>query len=320
MNMGVQGWLKAYFGFSQKEISGIRFLTLGIAALMLGPPAAKWWMGEGVPIDSLSQREIERFFAAMVQQESDADGEKEIEYFTFDPNQLDQSGWMRLGFTERQTSVILNYTAKGGRFRRKEDLRKIFSVSEADYLRVADYIVIANQQREETPWNRLSRDGSKSSRVHTEEDGRPIKNSFPRTDPYRSGALTIEINRADSFEFQQLPGIGPAFSSRIVRYRERLGGFHHPAQLLQVYGMDSARFEGFVGYLEVDTSLIRRIPINRADYQELRQHPSIGHKLAGLIVRYREHHGPFRTIDDLKRIQVLDEDFLRSIAPYLGFE
>lgn len=269
----------------------------------------KRWMEPHSPIDFNTRQEIQDFLATVRHEEllrEETGGEKsdEIVYAPFDPNYLDQAGWIRLGFTERQAAVIVKYTGKGGRFRRKEDLKKIYSVSESDYARVADYIVIADPTEQQLY----------SERKSTHSDARWYKDS-----PLQPDELTIEINSADSFSFQVLPGIGPAFAARIVRFRERLGGFHHPLQLLQVYGMDTNRFNGFAGQLEVDTSLIRRIQVNLADYEELRQHPLIGNKLAGVIVRYREHHGPFEGITDLERIQVVNENFLRNIAPYLEF-
>lgn len=51
--------------------------------------------------------------------------------------------------------------------------------------------------------------------------------------------ISIDINKADSIQFTQLYGIGKVFSSRIVRYRSWLGGFHSKEQLEEVYGIDS---------------------------------------------------------------------------------
>ena len=47
----------------------------------------------------------------------------------------------------------------------------------------------------------------------------------------------LDINTADSTEWESFPGIGPVLSSRIVRYRNRVGCFHQLEDLLQVYGI-----------------------------------------------------------------------------------
>src|SRR3546814_9100021 len=84
---------------------------------------------------------------------------------------------------------------------------------------------------------------------------------------------TVEFNTADSAAFIPLRGIGPVLSARIVKYRERLGGFHVVEQLLEVYGMDTIAFRNFRSCLRVDRSLVEMIDLNRAGYRELRRLP-----------------------------------------------
>jgi len=129
----------------------------------------------------------------------------------------------------------------------------------------------------------------------------------------------IEINGADSLILQVLPGIGPAFASRIVRFRERLGGFCEKEQLMEVYGLDSVRYQKLKDYVRVDTSLVRRIRINEVDAERLGRHPLVGYKLGNLIVRYRDHHGKFRNETDLKSLGVLDEEIIKKLKHYLVF-
>jgi DNA uptake protein ComE-like DNA-binding protein len=118
---------------------------------------------------------------------------------------------------------------------------------------------------------------------------------------------------------QDLRGIGPVFASRIVRFRDNLGGFYDVSQLLSVYGMDEERFEGIKDHVFVDTLLLRKINVNKADFELLRKHPLISPKQANAIVHYRKQHGEFVRISDLLKIALLDEDFLIKIAPYLTF-
>ena len=129
----------------------------------------------------------------------------------------------------------------------------------------------------------------------------------------------IEINGADSLVLQLLPGIGPAFASRIVRFRDRLGGFWEKGQLMEIYGMDSIRYSGLKDFVRLDTSLISRLMINEMDAERLGRHPMIGYKLGKLFVRYRELHGPFKNEKDLKKLGVMDEETIRKLSKYLDF-
>jgi len=132
--------------------------------------------------------------------------------------------------------------------------------------------------------------------------------------------LKININLADSTEFRELKGIGDVFSSRIVRYRNWLGGFYTEKQLLEVYGIDSVLFESIAPYLSISINSVRKININSCNKKNLSTHPYISYKIAESIIKYREHHGPYKSINDLKLIPLIDEKLFRKIAYYLELE
>lgn len=133
-------------------------------------------------------------------------------------------------------------------------------------------------------------------------------------------SLIVDVNTADSTEFRKLRGIGQVYSSRIVRYRNWLGGFHVKEQLLEVYGIDSALFLAIEPNLVITTSSINKININLCTSQTLSSHPYISKKIARSIVKYREHHGDYKSLNDLKLIPLIDEELLRKIAFYLALE
>lgn len=60
-----------------------------------------------------------------------------------------------------------------------------------------------------------------------------------------------------------------------------------------------------------------RVNLNDATWPELSQLPGIGETLARRIVASREHDGPFRTIDDLRRVPGVGSHTLSQIRPYL---
>ncbi len=67
---------------------------------------------------------------------------RRTENFFFDPNTATEEDLCRLGFTPGQARSIVNYRAKGGRFRRKTDFAKSFVVSDSIYRRLEPYIRI----------------------------------------------------------------------------------------------------------------------------------------------------------------------------------
>ncbi|HLS37651.1 MAG TPA: helix-hairpin-helix domain-containing protein, partial [Sphingobacterium bovisgrunnientis] len=146
---------------------------------------------------------------------------KTITYFTFDPNTATANQWDKLGLSPKQIQVILNYRSKGGKFYKKEDLRKIYSISEKDYNRLESYITISTAD-----------DKPKKSFETSAYEKREVK----------SIARPISINTADTSELKQLKGIGSVLAARIVKFRDALGGFHSVNQIQEVYGISEETF------------------------------------------------------------------------------
>ena len=60
--------------------------------------------------------------------------------------------------------------------------------------------------------------------------------------------------------------------------------------------------------------------VNVAPFEELYLHPYIGKPKARLIVAYRQQHGPFHSLEDLKKVPVLKPEDVEKMRPYLRFE
>jgi competence protein ComEA len=127
----------------------------------------------------------------------------------------------------------------------------------------------------------------------------------------------VDINRADTTELTRIRGIGPAYSRRIFGYRNLLGGFYHPDQLLEVYGMDSVRWEQLLPQALIDTSAITKININQADYTTLLRHPYIDNNLAGALVNFRNQHSPLDSLAQIRESFLVTDEVFEKIAPYL---
>lgn len=306
--------LQKHFGFSRTELRGMTVLLLLLILVWIFPVLLRWVVPPVPPDMTVYRDEIQMFLAAAGQQKMPSSFEARASparreaapaasvYFPFDPNVLQADGWQKLGLSERQIRNIINYRQSGGVFRKKADLKKMYTLTESDYSRLEPYIQIT------APVPAVP-----------ERKAGLVSDAAASSQPVRKIPMTIvmELNAADSLSLQQLPGIGPVYASRIVRYRERLGGFFSTAQLLDVYGMDTLRYERLLPQLTVDTMLVNKIDINEATYEEFRNHPFISPKQAGAIVRYRKQHGRFAAVSDLARIVVLDEHSLYKMKPYL---
>jgi DNA uptake protein ComE-like DNA-binding protein len=132
--------------------------------------------------------------------------------------------------------------------------------------------------------------------------------------------VVIELNTADSAKLTGLRGIGPSFAMRIIRYRDRLGGFYRKEQVKEVFGLDSSTYAGMQAQVRVDASHVKRIPINSVAFEDLSRFPYLTYKQMNAIIRFREQHGDYASLDDMRNIAILDDGILRKIEPYLVFK
>ena len=135
----------------------------------------------------------------------------------------------------------------------------------------------------------------------------------------RKQPLVVELNSADTLTLQLLHGIGPAYARRIVRYRERLGGFVSTEQLLEVYGFTPELLEHIRPSLRLDSSAIERIPINSIELKQLARHPYVEYYQARDIVRLRSLGTLFHSADDLRAVPSMADSTLQRLLPYLDF-
>lgn len=147
--------------------------------------------------------------------------------------------------------------------------------------------------------------------------GEPMYSQEPP--PVRKQALRVELNGADTTALQLLHGIGPAYARRIVRYRERLGGFVADSQLLEVYGFTPALLDHLRPQLELDTAARRRIAINSVGLKELARHPYVEYYQARDIVNLRAKGVIFSAEEDLRAVPSMADSTLRRLRPYLDF-
>jgi len=130
----------------------------------------------------------------------------------------------------------------------------------------------------------------------------------------------LPFSETDSVLLQIVPGIGALTAGRIIKHREKLGGFIQIAQLNEVYGLKPEVIPLIWDYFDFDAAPIRKLSINRSTVEELASHPYISYQEAKVIVAYRLQHGGYQAATDLLGIKIFKSDWVEKIAPYLNFE
>ena len=225
---------------------------------------------------------------------SSVDKIKALTPFPFDPNTLTEKEWLKLGLPDKLIRTILNYTAKGGHFYQKENLQKIYGLTGYQYATLEPFISIAPKPK--TAWASAGLKSIKFEKL-------PVQ--------------PVELNSVDSTGLDALKGIGPVFAMRILRYKDLLGGYAIPEQLLEVFGLDSTLYQLILPFVKIDPNQIKRININLCPLPALKKHPYIGYYIAKAIADYRVKHGKFRTVDEVRLLPGMTPEKYSQLSPYL---
>jgi competence protein ComEA len=129
----------------------------------------------------------------------------------------------------------------------------------------------------------------------------------------------LDINKCDSASLEALPGIGPVLASRIVKFRNLMGGFAFVDQLREVYGLPEETYNMISGRLFADSSAVRKINVNSADYRELSRIPYFERYDVTAILKYRELNGTISGISDLVDNKLISSEKAEKVRPYLEF-
>ena len=286
-----------YFNFSRRERFGLLTLCFLILASSILPhitPRGKLllteltdtaWLQKTIPKNNVKPESEPSFGDNMEPLQS-------RRLFPFDPNMIVFEDWQKLGLKKKTILTILNYTSKGGKFRKPEDLKRIYGLSEEDFVRLKPYIIIPSP-----------------TAVQYE------KKVFEKN--YTKQTSIIDINTADTTAFIALPGIGSKLASRIVSFREKLGGFYAIEQVREVYGLHDSVFMKIASMLTLASTSVKTLDINSATFELLSAHPYIRKEKAGMIINYRNEHGKFESVDDLKMIHGIKAEEVNKMRAYL---
>ena len=229
--------------------------------------------------------------------------------FHFDPNTISEDSLKLLGVDAKTSKIFMKYRSKGAKFRSKEQFYKVYGMQK--YQSRLDSLLVLETGASKGEGTKLEEfsDGNISDKKQA---------AFQSTIPTVKIRI-IQINEADSFEWQLVKGIGEKLAGRIVRYKERLGGFVNIEQLEEVYGLNAETFLAISHLLEVDKSLITKLPINQCTESQIATHPYIGKKKATILSRYIKNRGQLKTLSDLKATKLFDEEEIQRLEPYLDF-
>lgn len=302
--------IKEFFDFNKKERIGVLTLLTILIILIIIYYLLPHIISQNQSTNNLKlKQQVQAFIEARKEENNtspeqstkkynpDKNENTELTPFPFDPNNLPESQWKKIGFSEKQIQIIKNYEKSGGKFYEKEDLKIIYGISPEEYAQLEPYIRIKKQKKDEKP------------RLENKENN-PLKKEAEKT-------YHMDLNTADSSQLIKISGIGKVFSSRIVKYRNYIGGFYNKEQLMEVYNFDSSNYQSVQKHFWVDSTKIQKINLNTATFKELLQHPYLDYYLVKEIVNHRQEHGRYKALSELKKLDLMYAKLYEKLKHYL---
>lgn len=294
-------FLRNWLGFSRTEVNGFIILLPILLMIIFSEPVYRSWVSGQDDDFSLEAKLLDSLVARLnnddqlkVEEKQFIKETKNSVVFEFDPNKISEKDFVALGFSERLSNRIAHYRQKGGVFRIKADMMKIYGMDSTLYHQLFSYIQLPE-------------------RVDKKKNDVKIPNKLNK-----KSSVEFDINKADSAQLKIVYGIGPALALRIIKFRDGLGGFVDAHQLNEVYGLDSIVVNRLnkISYIEEDFEP-QKLNLNSADEKILSSHPYVRKPLAKAILSYRFQHGAFTDLNDLRKIALLTPHEIDRLIPYL---
>jgi len=208
----------------------------------------------------------------------------------FNPNYLDDYKGYLLGIPHPVLDSLYAFRASGGTLYLFSDFQRLSGLPDSVTARWKPYFKFPTLK---TP---------------------PSRKKFQPKPSYR------DLNQATALELQTVRGMGPVLSERLLRFRERLGGFVDSTQVLDVYGLDPEVAQRvMIAFPLQSRPRITKLDLNKASAGELASLVYLTPAMAAEIVAWRDSLGPLRNTRDLRAVLDLPEDRIERIALYLQF-
>lgn len=299
---------KDYFHFNKLERQGIFILLFLITAVIVAKELLIYF---GEPITE-NQQLVDRLTAEIDQIQADAQtaNAQKGEYSfsaqpdstieeNFDPNNLNGTDWQKLGLSEKQAATLLNYKEMIGGFESKAEFKKVFVISDELYAELEPFIALpASSPKQKNSYKTEWKDFEKFEKP---------KKVYPK----------VLLNTADTAELKKLYGIGDYYAQKIVDYRTELGGFISKAQLAEIWGLEAATLLKIDSQLVLNKIEIKKLSVNNSTADELKVHPYLYWKQANILVKYREQHGKYKKLEDIKGSVLITDSIYKKVSPYL---
>lgn len=287
--------LKPYFRFSRQQRNGVFVLLSLIVVIQFvllidfsesgtPNPEKQLWLAFQSELDSLKKAK-----AVYVPKR-----------YPFNPNFITDFKGYQLGMSVAEIDRLLEFRKTNKYVNSAKEFQQVTKVSDSLLEAISPYFKFPD-------WV-------------THKKSKPFEKYTEKYQPKREQIVVMDINKASKEDLMKVYGIGPALSDRILKEKEKFGGFLTMEQMGEVWGLSDEVIEKLNQHFEVrEIPAVTKVDINNATVKELMQFPYFRYSLAREIVAYRSMNGDIKSADDLTKIKGFPVEKIKIIALYLKF-
>ncbi len=282
---------KSYFKFNKRERRGVFFLLLIIIVLQ-----SIYYYVKAKPFQETPQVTVDAEIQAKVDSLKQIRSKDTVRLFPFNPNYITDYKGYRLGLSTAELDRLFAYRKQQKFVNSAAEFQQVTQVSDSLLAVIAPYFKFPAwvQRRKAT--------------------------SQYKPEPIVKAREIQDLNTATAEALKRVSGIGEVLSQRIVKFRDRLGGFLVNAQLYDVYGLAPEVVAGTLEHFQVQNPpKVEKININTATVTELSRMLYINYTLAQQIVAYRTAKGMYTSWDELSQVENFPMEKIDRIKLYLTF-
>jgi competence ComEA-like helix-hairpin-helix protein len=286
---------KSHFEVVSSQRGGILFLLLVCTGLLITYLFVDF---NREPALDISSEEILALQAEIDSIRRLREEENKPKIYPFNPNFISDYKAYTLGLTTEEFDRLKSYRQEGKWINSVSDFKRITGVHDTVLDRIIPYFKFPD-------WVTRTRRG----------------NGFANRTSRQVSSEIIDLNAATLEQLQEINGIGPALSQRIIAYRDKLGGFSHELQLYNVYGLSDEVITRALLRFKVHTPApIQQLNINTASASDLATIPGVSFDLAKEIWEFRRLRERIDSLDELAKIEAISPRKLKVIQLYLSVE
>lgn len=288
---------KSHLKFSNQERSGIFFLLLIIIIIQ-----TSFWLLKKSSNGSFQSLELDKDTQIRINSLKDQKIEGDsLVIYPFNPNFISDYKGYSLGMSIEEIDRLQGFRAQNKYVNSKEEFQKVTRVSDSLLNKISPYFKFPE-------WAKGQGQSLKKANL-TDNSDTPFIHSIK------------DLNQVTIQELKNIQGIGEVLSERIIKFRDRLGGFLLDDQLNDVYGLEPDVIERVLErYRVLKEPVIKKININTASAQELSKIGYISRSVAEGIIRFREEHGEITSFEELSRIENFPADRIDRFPLYLSLK